>query len=208
MKRRLYEFALYPRFEVLIRLSRILLAFQAFFGLLFSGKLPDGAMLALNLTRRPATAPGKASAKAEPAKPAPPPIALPADGAVQILSLLQSEARLIDFLQEDISGYADDQIGAAVRDIHANAHGVLERYVKLVPVVDGVEGAVTQISALGLNPKKDPSMLKIVGNVPPDGKVQAGILNHRGWRADKVDLPAISPGDRFTVVAPAEIEVE
>ncbi|MEZ5354674.1 MAG: DUF2760 domain-containing protein [Bryobacteraceae bacterium] len=193
-------------------MSRILLAFQAFFGILFSGNLSDSVLMSLKLSRRPGVAPGappagKPSAKTEPSKPAPP-AALPADGAVQILGLLQTEARLIDFLQEDISAYADDQIGAAVRDIHANAHGVLERYVKLVPVVDGVEGAVTQITALGLNPKKDAAMLKIVGNVPADGKVQAGVLNHRGWRAEKVDLPPIKPGDRVTVVAPAEIEVE
>lgn len=187
-------------------MSRILLAFKAFFGLLFGGKLPDDVQLALNLTRR-MTGATPAAPKAESAKPAHA-AALPADGAVQILSLLQSEARLIDFLQEDISGYSVDQIGAAVRDIHDNARGALERYVKLVPVVDGVEGAVTQIASLGLNPKKDAALLKIVGNVPPDGKVQAGVLNHRGWRAEKVDLPALKPGERVTVVAPAEIEVE
>ncbi|MEZ5402894.1 MAG: DUF2760 domain-containing protein [Bryobacteraceae bacterium] len=188
-------------------MSRIVLAFQAFFNLLFSGKLSDGVMTDLGLSRRAAAPAAKAAAKPETAKAAPA-AAQPADGAVQILSLLQTEARLIDFLQEDISGYADDQIGAAVRDIHSNARAVLDRYVRLVPVVDGVEGAVTQVSALGLNPKKDAAMLKIVGNVPPDGKVQAGVLNHRGWRADKIELPAIKPGDRVTVVAPAELEVE
>src|SRR5207253_6846543 len=36
--------------------------------------------------------------------------------AVQLLAILQREGRLLDFLQEDVDGYADAQIGAAVRD--------------------------------------------------------------------------------------------
>jgi hypothetical protein len=122
--------------------------------------------------------------------------------------MLQSEARLVDFLLEDVSPYTDEQVGSAVRDIHSKARSVLERYVKLVPVVDGVEGAVTQISSLGLNPKKHGDRLRIVGNVPADGKVEAGILRHRGWKAETIDLPALKAGEKAVIVAPAEIEVE
>ena len=52
-------------------------------------------------------------------KAAPPPKAQagPADGAVQILSVLQRDARLVDFLMEDIGAYSDEQVGAAVRDV-------------------------------------------------------------------------------------------
>ncbi|MFN7923620.1 MAG: DUF2760 domain-containing protein [Bryobacteraceae bacterium] len=185
-------------------MSRISLAFKSFFSLLFGGQLPEDVLAALNLTRRLMTAPAAAkpeAAKTEPAKP----VAQPADGAVQLLGLLQREARLVDFLLEDISSYSDDQVGAAVRDVHKNCRTVLDRHLKLAPVVDGVEGAVTKVSSLGIN-AKDQNLLKIVGKVPPDGKVDAGVLRHRGWRVEKVDLPGVKPGER--VVTSAELEVE
>jgi len=37
------------------------------------------------------------------------------EGAVYTLMLLQREGRLVDFLQEDLSGFSDEQIGVAVR---------------------------------------------------------------------------------------------
>ena len=54
--------------------------------------------------------------------PPPPPVILPTakDGALQMLGILQRDARLIDFLMEDITSYADDQVGAAVRSLHAD----------------------------------------------------------------------------------------
>jgi hypothetical protein len=44
--------------------------------------------------------------------------------------------------------------------------------------------------------------------VPADGKVSQGILRHRGWRVEKVDLPRINPNQNVSVLAPAEIEIE
>ena len=61
------------------------------------------------------------------------------DGAVQILSILQRDARLVDFLMEDISGYSDEQVGAAVRDVQQQSRQSMERYLRLQPVIDGVE---------------------------------------------------------------------
>ncbi|NTW36992.1 MAG: DUF2760 domain-containing protein [Syntrophobacteraceae bacterium] len=80
-------------------------------------------------------APTHASAQAEgtetqsqtpsiPALPSPQP-------AIQILSIMQRQGRLIDFLQEDLTLYDDAQIGAAVRSIHqgcrASSPGPLAR---------------------------------------------------------------------------------
>jgi hypothetical protein len=39
---------------------------------------------------------------------------------------------------------------------------------------------------------------------PPPG----GTLRHKGWRAAKVDLPALSPKQDAAIIAPAEIEIE
>ena len=176
-------------------MSRISAAFKSFFSILFSGQLPADVAHTFGYVKA-------AAAKPAPAAPPPPPKPQvgPADGAVQILSLLQSDARMIDFLMEDISTYSDDQVGAAVRDIQGKAHETLERYMKLAPVVDGVEGVYIKTEGLGKG------SYKLVGNVPPNGKAPGGLLRHKGWKAEKVDLPAAAPAGGLLV--PAEIEVE
>ena len=131
--------------------------------------------------------------------PAPKPQAGPADGAVQILSILQRDARLVDFLMEDISAYSDEQVGAAVRDVQEQARKSMERYLRLQPVIDGVEGTYTKTDAL------DAAAIKLIGKVPATGKAPGGTLRHKGWKAEKVELPSAPPGN---VLAPAEIEIE
>src|SRR5262249_43553001 len=55
----------------------------------------------------------------------------PSGAPLRMLALLQREGRLLDFLLEDIKGYSDDQIGAAVRDIHRNCHAALTEHLVL-----------------------------------------------------------------------------
>src|SRR5215210_243260 len=57
------------------------------------------------------------------------------DRAVQMLTLLQRDGRLIDFFTEDIAPYDDAQVGAAVRELHANCRKVLEQYLSLEPIL-------------------------------------------------------------------------
>ncbi|MGA3188725.1 MAG: DUF2760 domain-containing protein [Bryobacteraceae bacterium] len=172
-------------------MNRISQAFRSFFSILFSGVLPADIAQAFGYSK-------VIPMKAAPA-PAPKPQSGPADGAVQILSVLQRDARLVDFLMEDISAYSDEQVGAAVRDVQQQSRQALERYLKLQPVIDGVEGDFTKTEGLAS------SSVKLVGNVPPSGKAPGGLLRHKGWKAEKVDLPALPPGN---TLAPAEIEVE
>ncbi len=179
-------------------MGRISLAFSSFFGLLFSGQLPDSVILALGLTKR--------AAKAATAPAAAPKLDA-SDGALQLLALLQRDARLLDFLMEDVAPYSDEQVGAAVRNIHESSRATLQRYLSLQPVIDGVEGAVTQLSAAGVL-KNDPGAIKLLGNVPADGKVKAGTLRHKGWKVEKIELPALQVKTNLKILAPAEIEVE
>ena len=180
-------------------MNRILLAFRCFFNLLFHGRLSSETLAALHLTARAATpapvrpAPEKAAAA--------PPAPKTSDGALQLLGILQRDSRLVDFLMEDIAGYSDDQVGAAVRELHDQCRDSISRYVTLQPVIDGVEGTFAKA------PGSDPSLVKFVGNVPaqpPSG----GTLRHKGWRATKVDLPALPARQDAAVIAPAEIEIE
>ncbi len=168
-------------------MGRIWLAIRSFFSILFRGSLPDDALTQLGLIRRSA--------------PKPPAAPRPTDGAAQMLSILQRDARLIDFIMEDIVAYSDDQVGAAVRGVHDQARESLSRYVKLEPVIDGVEGTFTKAAV------SDPAAVKFVGNVPA-GKPSGGLLRHKGWRASKIDLPPLNPKQDSSILAPAEIEIE
>jgi hypothetical protein len=173
-------------------LSRISFAFRSFFAILFGGSLPADIARAFGFVEnKPQPAP----------KPAPPQLQ-PSDGALQILGILQRDARLIDFLMEDIAPYSDDQIGAAVRDLHDHCRDSLQRYLHLSPVIDGVEGSFTKLDT------NDPAVVKLLGNVPASGNAPGGLLRHKGWRADKIELPALVASQKASVLAPAEVEVE
>ena len=177
-------------------MSRIVLAFRSFFAILFTGQLPPDIAqeLGLSASRKAAPAPKPAPAAARTPQ--------PSDGALQLLGILQRDSRLIDFLMEDLSAYSDDQIGAGVRDLHDQCRQSLARYVHLAPVIDGVEGSPTPLAS------SDPATVKLLGNVPASGKAASGILRHTGWKADKIDLPALASGVNTSVIAPAEVEIE
>jgi hypothetical protein len=179
-------------------LNRIILAFRSFFNILFSGTLSDSVLNGLRLTRRTAALASKPAAPSKSAAAAP--TVRVSDGALQLLAILQRDARLVDFLMEDIAGYSDDQVGAAVRELHDQCRDSLGRAVTLEPVIDGVEGTFAKA------PSADPNVVKFVGNVPAKPPA-GGTLRHKGWRAVKVNLPAPAGRDA-AVIAPAEIEIE
>jgi hypothetical protein len=171
-------------------LSRILLAFRGFFAILFQGGLSEELKRDLKLSTPPA----------RPAAPPPAPPPNPAH-ALQLLGILQRDSRLLDFLMEDIAAFDDEQVGAAVRSLHDQARDSLARYLSLQPVIDGVEGAYTRPTTA------DPAAVKFIGNVPAT-KPEGGTLRHKGWRAAKMDLPALNPKQDASIIAPAEIEIE
>lgn len=122
--------------------------------------------------------------------------------AIQLLSLLQRQGRLVDFLEEDLGAYEDAQIGAAVRSIHQGCKEALAENVKLEPVYEQEEG-----SRLTVEPGFDARSVRLTGNVKGDPPFQ-GTLRHRGWRVVRVDLPLKAPDqEKEWIVAPAEVEV-
>ena len=170
-------------------------AFSAFFGILFQNQIPDDVAAALGWVRRDS----KPKAADKPKKEEP--TVGPGDGALQILGILQRDARLVDFLMENIAPYTDEQFGSAVRGVHEQSRQTLERYLHFAPIVDGVEGTYAKITS------KDPAAIKLLGNVPADGKAAGGTLRHKGWRVTKTDLPPIFPHQKTDILAPAEIEI-
>ncbi len=124
------------------------------------------------------------------------------NGAVQMLAILQRQGRLVDFLQEDLSAYADDQIGAAVRSIHEGCKQALDQHVKLEPVYSEAEG-----SRITVQPGFDPEQVRLSGNVVGDPPFK-GELRHRGWQVATIDLPKrMNAEEKLSVVAAAEVEV-
>jgi hypothetical protein len=117
---------------------------------------------------------------------------------LRLLALLQREGRLVDFLLEDIQAFSDQQVGAAVREIHRKCAKVLQEHVELEPV--RMEGEGEQVT------KFDPSAIRVTGNVsgqPPF----TGTLAHRGWRVKSLKLAPPPPGQDEFVLMPAEVEV-
>lgn len=174
---------------------RIPLAFGAFFSTLGN---PGFAAGVLALRQGPAPAPAAA------ATPAPAPVVLKEaapDAALQLLALLQRDARLIDFTQEDLSSYSDADIGGAARVVHEGCSKVLREHFQLVPVRPEAEGA-----RLTLPAGFDARAIRLTGNVVGQAPF-TGTLTHRGWRASEVRLPQLAQGHDARVLAQAEVEL-
>ena len=190
-------------------MGRFGLSFKAFFRILSDSafaenvqRLADGKAL----PEAPRPGPAKAAETVAPAAiPAAAPRVAPTPArseALTLLAVLQREARLIDFLKEDVGPYSNEQIGAAVRDVHRDAAQVLERLFALKPVMTESEGASVQVPT-----GTDATRVRLVGNVS-GASPHRGTLRHAGWEATRVQLPEWSGSEPSArVVAPAEVEV-
>jgi hypothetical protein len=135
-------------------------------------------------------------------KPVEPPKPVKPSGApLRMLALLQAEARLVDFLLEDIAGASDQQIGQAVREIHKKAQAALTRHAVIEQVLPGTEGDTATVQ-----PGFDPSAVRVVGNVtgaPPF----TGAIQHPGWRVKELKLATPPEGADEFVLQPAEVQI-
>jgi hypothetical protein len=120
---------------------------------------------------------------------------------LRLLTLLQREGRLLDFLLEDISQASDEQVGAGVRELHRKAQAALKEHLVLEPVLPQEEMAAVEVPA-GF----DPSAIRLTGNVTGQPPFH-GTLQHHGWRIKDYHLPATPEGQDLFVVAPAEVEL-
>ncbi len=123
------------------------------------------------------------------------------DAALQLLGLLQQDARFLDFVSEDVSQYSDSEIGAAARVVHDGCSKVIKQHFDVTPVRGDKENSRITLQK-GFNASENRITGNIVGKPP-----FTGTLLHRGWRAVKVDLPRLAPGHDMSVLAPAEIEL-
>ena len=123
------------------------------------------------------------------------------DAALQLLGLLQREARFVDFIQEDVANYSDADIGGAARQVHAGCRKVLQEHFTLAPARSEPEG-----SRVVLEAGFDASAVRLTGNVVGEAPFR-GTLRHPGWKATDVRLPRTSEGHNPNIVAAAEVEL-
>lgn len=210
-------------------LSRFLFAFACFFRVLFNGRfaarvheakalfdasaaalpeqpalrlrdgapLRDGAQVSAEKAAAKETATQAEASKARAVEAA----AARDRGALMLLALLQREGRFVDFVQQEVTEFDDEQVAAAARVVHEGCRRALRDHVTFVPVRGEQEG-----DRVVLAEGYDVGANKLVGNVtgkPP----YKGTVQHRGWRAEKLKLPQEVGAHDATVVAQAEIEL-
>lgn len=179
-------------------LSRISIAFGSFFSIIsdsqFAAKV-QALRTGAQVTEASASAPAAEKPVVIPMRETAP------EAALQLLGLLQREARFIDFIQEDVAAYQDADIGVAARVVHEGCRKVLRDNFTISPVRDEAEG-----SRITLPEGFDAAAIRVTGNVvgqPPF----TGSITHRGWRVVETRLPKLADGHELRVVAPAEVEL-
>ncbi|HEX3869751.1 MAG TPA: DUF2760 domain-containing protein [Pirellulales bacterium] len=189
-----------------LSMHRALLAFKVFFRVLFNAAIAERIEAALNSAPTPerpssASAPNPPASSAPTVKPSQPPAPARSE-AIGLLAALQREARFVDFVKEDLAGYADAQIAAAARDVHLACRAVIERAFGPMPIVEAAEGSEVSVPA-----GHEAAQYKLVGEVTGQPPFR-GKLCHHGWQATRCELPSWTGGmEAAHVIAPAEVEL-
>jgi len=136
--------------------------------------------------------------------PAPEPVVLKEatpDAALQLLGLLQKEARFIDFIKEDIAAFSDADIGVAARVVHEGCNKAINEHFTLATVRNEQEG-----SKITLPQGFDAAAVRLTGNIVGAAPF-TGTLVHKGWQVIGIRLPKLTAGHNAAIVAPAEVEL-
>lgn len=136
--------------------------------------------------------------------PAPEPVILKEatpDAALQLLGLLQKEARFIDFIKEDIGNYSDADIGVAARVVHEGCNKAINEHFTLATVRSESEGSKVTLPA-GF----DAGSVRLTGNIVGSAPF-TGTLVHKGWQVTDIRLPKLTQGYNAKIIAAAEVEL-
>jgi len=165
----------------------------AFDGLAIAGRAKRDPAFATKLT---ALLGGADLKPVEPPKPV-----KPSGAPLRMLALLQAEARLVDFLMEDVQPFSNEDIGKAAREVHKKGQAALKRHAVIEAVLPGNEGDSATVP-LGF----DPSAIRVIGNVTGHPPFK-GSINHPGWRVKELKLAPPPEGVDEFVLQPAEVQI-
>ncbi len=177
--------------------------FPAMLGLALFIGLISWLIVRSSILRRLDHGPEKETARAEPAAQPEKAISDLAERRMflHLFAMLQREGRLMDFLAEDLNQYEDDQIGSAVRAVHAGCLRIVQEYLDPRPVLDEDEGGRVVIED-----DFDPGTVKLTGKVVGEPPFK-GILRHKGWQVGQLKLPTLSGRQNAKIITPAEVEL-
>ena len=123
-------------------------------------------------------------------------------GALQLLRILQREGRFIDFIEQDIEGFPDADVGTAARVVHSGCRVALHAQMKLATISTTQED---QPASLRDAREVQSGRWKLTGNVsgtPP----HRGVVRHCGWLVEECHLPKSVGHDDARILCPAELE--
>jgi len=123
------------------------------------------------------------------------------DAALQLLGLLQKEARFIDFIKEDLAAFSDADIGIAARVVHEGCNKAINEHFTLTAIRNEQEG-----SKITLPEGFDAAEVRLTGNIVGTAPF-TGTLVHKGWQVTGIRLPMLTSGHNAAIVAPAEVEL-
>lgn len=192
--------------------TRFVLAWVVFFRVLFDGVLARRVKQVADGGGEPGLLPEASDRGGRKSPPPPEPAQAPGEpakddgktrqeGALLLLSVLQQDGRLVDFLRQDIASFDDTEVGAAARVVHEGCRKVLDAHFDLSAVRADAEGAKVTVEA-----DETGAAVKLTGNVRGAAPF-TGTLRHKGWKATKVSLPSPTKGHDMTIVCPAEVEL-
>lgn len=136
--------------------------------------------------------------------PAPDPVILKEstpDAALQLLGLLQKEARFIDFIKEEVTAYSDADVGIAARVVHEGCNKAIKEHFTLEMVRTEPEG-----DKITLQKGFDATTVRLTGNIVGNAPF-TGNLVHKGWKVTDVRLPKLTAGHDAKIIAAAEVEL-
>jgi hypothetical protein len=112
---------------------------------------------------------------------------------------LQREGRFVDFIEQDITTFSDEDVGAAARVVHEGCRRALHAHAR-------VESVRSEAVGSRLTLERADGSVKLVGNVTGAAPYR-GVLRHRGWRVQELKLPTRIGDYDPKLVAPAELEL-
>ena len=118
-----------------------------------------------------------------------------------LLAALQREGRLVDFLQQDVTAFSDEDVASAARVVHAGCRRVLHQGLELGPAVEACEGATLSVPA-GF----DACRIRLTGNVTGNPPFR-GVVRHAGWVVRAVRFPEVAASMDPRILAAAEVEL-
>lgn len=175
-------------------LSRLWLCWTCGFRILFDGRYAARVAALREAAPQPEALPAPEAAPSPPTEPA-----SAEDGALQLLSLLQREGRFVDFVEQEVTAFSDQDVGAAARLVHEGCRRALHAHARVRSVRSEAEGARLSLE----EPSAD---VKLVGNVAGSAPFR-GVLRHRGWRVEELRLPKRIGAHDPKIVAQAELEL-